>query len=399
MYVTAVGFPSHDHPAVQLHTHDGTGGNSTITGGINELDPGKAIASAPGAVAYGDYTQATGAGSIAIGTYAYTERDGGISIGESAHAVDTYDIAIGANTLGGYISGGDSIGIGRNAKIDGASQGIAIGFTSLVNSTAHGGTAIGSGAVVSGLTGFAAGYGAIVNANGGIAIGTSALITANASGGIAIGENTYSDAQQATAIGENSSALSSFAVVLGSNTVVQTNSSYSVAIGSGSIIWANTDHSVALGSQSVVDTGHEYSTALGPDTYINYDWSVALGASATPTKDHQVRLGTASEIASHPGGVEYRVNAKSIDYTANSSSEFDFFIPVDALGANRTITLPAANGIGQVLNVKKVDSSANTVTVDGNGTDTIDGALTFVLVNQYDSITIIDAAAGIWMII
>lgn len=51
--------------------------------------------------------------------------------------------------------------------------------------------------------------------------------------------------------------------------------------------------------------------------------------------------------------------------------------------------LPAAsaNG-GRLYYIKKVDSSPNTVTIDGDGLDTIDDGLTAVLTVQYESITI-----------
>lgn len=61
-----------------------------------------------------------------------------------------------------------------------------------------------------------------------------------------------------------------------------------------------------------------------------------------------------------------------------------YTIRVDASGANRTINLPAASGAtGRVYVIKKIDSSANTVTIDGSGSETIDGATTKVLNTQY----------------
>jgi hypothetical protein len=60
---------------------------------------------------------------------------------------------------------------------------------------------------------------------------------------------------------------------------------------------------------------------------------------------------------------------------------------VDATGANRTITLPtAASATGRLYVVKKIDASANTVTIDPAGAELIDGAATKVLTAQWDSI-------------
>lgn len=62
---------------------------------------------------------------------------------------------------------------------------------------------------------------------------------------------------------------------------------------------------------------------------------------------------------------------------------------VDATAANRTITLPAASGVsGRIYVIKKIDSSANTVTIDPNAAELIDGAATKVLSAQWDSLTI-----------
>ena len=69
---------------------------------------------------------------------------------------------------------------------------------------------------------------------------------------------------------------------------------------------------------------------------------------------------------------------------------------VDASGGAVTIDLIAAATAtdGYILGIKKIDSSANVVTVDGNGAETIDGAATLLLSDQYQSaILIVDASA------
>jgi hypothetical protein len=49
--------------------------------------------------------------------------------------------------------------------------------------------------------------------------------------------------------------------------------------------------------------------------------------------------------------------------------------------------LAATAADGFMITVKKTDSSANEVTVDGSASETIDGSLTDTIANQYDSIT------------
>ena len=83
---------------------------------------------------------------------------------------------------------------------------------------------------------------------------------------------------------------------------------------------------------------------------------------------------------------------KSADYTATTS---DGTIEVDASGAARTITLFACSGnAGKIIVVKKTDSSGNAVTVDGNASETIDGATTISLASQYSTAILQVNAAG-----
>lgn len=69
----------------------------------------------------------------------------------------------------------------------------------------------------------------------------------------------------------------------------------------------------------------------------------------------------------------------------------------DASGGNSTVNLPAASANAQIT-IKKTDATANTVTIDGNGAETIDGGLTAVLTTQYESITLISDGSN-WFII
>ncbi|MNT84089.1 hypothetical protein D3C72_2240570 [compost metagenome] len=62
---------------------------------------------------------------------------------------------------------------------------------------------------------------------------------------------------------------------------------------------------------------------------------------------------------------------------------------VDASAAARTITLPtAASSTRRIYTIKKIDASANTVTIDGNASEVIDGAATQVLATQWSALTI-----------
>lgn len=71
----------------------------------------------------------------------------------------------------------------------------------------------------------------------------------------------------------------------------------------------------------------------------------------------------------------------------------------NATAAAFTLTLPTAVGrIGKQFTIKKIDSSANAVTVDGNASETIDGALTKALGSQWAFLTIVSDGAN-WQIV
>lgn len=85
--------------------------------------------------------------------------------------------------------------------------------------------------------------------------------------------------------------------------------------------------------------------------------------------------------------------------TATTLDGTHYTVRSDATGGAFTVTLPAAAGVtGRVYVVKKIDSSGNTVTVDGNGAETIDGSTTFPLAAQFDIVTIQSNGVG-WDII
>ena len=70
----------------------------------------------------------------------------------------------------------------------------------------------------------------------------------------------------------------------------------------------------------------------------------------------------------------------------------------DASGGAFTLNLPTPGSrIGDPITFKKVDSSANAITLDA-GAATIDGAGTFDLSSQWDKITMIDDGSN-WLVV
>ena len=90
------------------------------------------------------------------------------------------------------------------------------------------------------------------------------------------------------------------------------------------------------------------------------------------------------------------VVSKTTTYTATSDDDVIF---CSSSGAAFTVTLPAASGIGgKVLTLKKIDSSFNAVTIDGNGAETIDGSATTTLSTQHETLMLICDGSN-WQVI
>jgi len=115
------------------------------------------------------------------------------------------------------------------------------------------------------------------------------------------------------------------------------------------------------------------------------DWSgYAIKNLGTP-----VDAGDAARKADLPFK---NVTSQSADYTASDGD----VVLADASGGAITITMPSPSANAWV-EVKKTDSSANAVTVDGGGNN-IDGAASFDITTQYESYTMVSDGSD-WFIV
>lgn len=89
------------------------------------------------------------------------------------------------------------------------------------------------------------------------------------------------------------------------------------------------------------------------------------------------------------------VRTETTTYTATL---LDHVILADASGGAFTITLSTAASGKIVYHIKKIDATGNAVTVDGNGSETIDGQLTKVISVQFNSMMIVSDLSN-WHII
>jgi len=121
-----------------------------------------------------------------------------------------------------------------------------------------------------------------------------------------------------------------------------------------------------------------------PRMVLNTCGKVGIGTSA-PNSTLQIN-----------GGLSVAAAAKSANYSMGSS---DFAIFANASSAAVRITLPQASNTGQVVHIKKIDSSTHVVTVARQGTDTIEGSTSKSLSTRYSSLTLIAGGNGLWYIV
>ncbi len=107
------------------------------------------------------------------------------------------------------------------------------------------------------------------------------------------------------------------------------------------------------------------------------------------TEELTIRYGTAKV-----NGYKCNIVAKTANYTA---TPLDDVITCGAGDESFTITLPAVSlvGEGKVYLIKNV--GAGTITVDGDGSETIDGTLTKTL-NQYECVQVESDTTGWWVL-
>ena len=123
------------------------------------------------------------------------------------------------------------------------------------------------------------------------------------------------------------------------------------------------------------------------ETLINE--AASLGCRS-PWEVELAKLALENRIATYlAGGGAARGAYRSVTTTGNVVSG-DYLIIADATAGAITLTLPPVALVpGRIYVFKRINSGANTVTVDAYGSETIDGALTHVLSPQWNSITII----------
>jgi hypothetical protein len=132
------------------------------------------------------------------------------------------------------------------------------------------------------------------------------------------------------------------------------------------------------------------------ETLINE--AASLGCRS-PWEVELAKLALENRIATYlQGGGATRGTYRSVTATGNVVSG-DYLIIADATGGAITMALPPAALVpGRIYAFKRVNSGANAVVVDPSGAETIDGAATYTLSAQWNSVTIMSNGTA-WFII
>jgi len=149
--------------------------------------------------------------------------------------------------------------------------------------------------------------------------------------------------------------------------------------------------SVANANPVVLDSaGRPDSSGTPIDIYLDGSYKVVVKTSAGVTIRTIDPVNTLGQLVS--------TRATSSN-DAIAEADRDLLLKVDATAGAKTITLLAAAtaGDGFVTRIQKIDSSTNTVIIDGNASETINSALTYVLVGQWSAVTLICDGTG-WFV-
>lgn len=181
--------------------------------------------------------------------------------------------------------------------------------------------------------------------------------------------------------------------VTGADAIVQSDNGKTIYFNSGSAFNFTLDALTANSQIGFINIG------TGTVTFVNGSGVTLSGNATLPGGNSSAAImyqtGTTPLILSNSGFEVTNLSTTPLTETITSGEKAIF---VDATVGTITINLPAASGNKAKIHIKKVDSGSNTIIIDGNASETIDGATTQTLYFQYQSITLVSNGTS-WFII
>lgn len=138
---------------------------------------------------------------------------------------------------------------------------------------------------------------------------------------------------------------------------------------------------------------------LGGAGIVNADTTATN--NTIPLRDNQGGIAVVQALATELKSSAIVTLSKSATKTTGFTLDATATLwPCDATGGAFAATLPVASTcLGRVYKIKKIDSSANAVTVTASGGDLIDGAATKALSTQWKYIEIQSDGVSAWWIV
>jgi hypothetical protein len=136
-------------------------------------------------------------------------------------------------------------------------------------------------------------------------------------------------------------------------------------------------------------------TATFPNSYLTNS-NVIIGNVTIALGTTAINLGnlTLSNVVAN--GIAHSISTKTANYTTVVT---DTTILVNTQPQNVTVTLLTAAAVtGKLFTIKKIDSTANTVTISTTSAQTIDGASTFTINTAYSGVNLQSDGSNWWII-
>ncbi|WP_353663646.1 YadA-like family protein [Neisseria musculi] len=249
---------ANEEPAIAI-------GTSNIIGGTGH-----------NAIAIGKQNNAAGTGSVAIGVASKTTHNSGVALGNTAQSINENGLAIGSYA----VAGNYATAVGSRARAKQA-HGLALGTTSFAGDRA---TAVGR-------------YSA-AHADSGVALGSDALVVSGAHGGLALGSGAVVSGQYSGAIG---SSLQNNATAQAADRAINTRSvvggANSYAIGNKNLIGNTSSDSFILGNNVKIGASNATLTTT----------NIAPARDTTPDRTDSITFGGVKAIS---GAVALGSNTK-----------------------------------------------------------------------------------------
>ncbi|MBF0804587.1 YadA-like family protein [Neisseria sp. 19428wB4_WF04] len=228
------------------------------------------------AITIGKQNNAAGTGSVAIGVASKTTHNSGVALGNTAQSINENGLAIGSYA----VAGNYATAVGSRARAKQA-HGLALGTTSFAGDRA---TAVGR-------------YSA-AHADSGVALGSDALVVSGAHGGLALGSGAVVSGQYSGAIG---SSLQNNATAQAADRAINTRSvvggANSYAIGNKNLIGNTSSDSFILGNNVKIGASNATLTTT----------NIAPARDTTPDRTDSITFGGVKAIS---GAVALGSNTK-----------------------------------------------------------------------------------------